>query len=103
MFLGLLAFITALFIGYKWGKQVSKDEEQRKNSNHEPRIFTLEHDAWKKTQERWHDFIKSLESEDVELIGETRGNLNHEINEAFNNKVAQLKRTGSYTKSSKKI
>lgn len=102
MFIGLLFFITALFIGYKCGEQVGKDEERRKNSNYEPRIFTLEHDAWEKTQKCWHDFIKSLESKDTELIRRARDDLNHQINEAFNNKVSQLKRIGIYIKNNNK-
>lgn len=94
IFLAILIFIIALFVGYKWGKEVNKEDEWRKNINNEPPIFTLEHDAWEKTQKSWHDFIKSLESEDVDLIKKTKNSLINGVNESFNDKIAQLKITG---------
>jgi hypothetical protein len=92
MFLSGLAITLALFVGYYWGKEVTKAESRKKNFEKEPAIFTLQHDAWKKAGEYLDDFIKSLESDDIKLIRETRDNLNHEISESFNKKAAQLKR-----------
>ena|SRR3989344_4426778 len=98
MFISFLLIVVALYLGFKWGKQEKVDEEWRKNSNHEPVIFSLEHDAWKKTKNLWHDFIDSLGSEDLDLIKEKKEKLNNEINKSFNRKIDQLKRTDNYPK-----
>lgn len=98
MLLSLLIFVLALFIGYKWGYHVRKDEEWRKNLEHEPTLWSLAHDSWKKTQKHWHNFIDSLETEDFKSIKEAKKCLNQSIDQSFNEKVESLKRSGIYPK-----
>jgi uncharacterized protein CbrC (UPF0167 family) len=98
MILGFFAVIVSFIVAYKIGKHAgttyTEEDEWRKNVNHEPTLFSLQHEIWENTHSNWLAFIDSLETEDVKLIRQEKDNLKQEIDKSFNEKVDQLKRLG---------